>query len=625
EAPLTTIGSRHLFRYRYLTTVKLPNCLREIPDQIFEYCNKLEAIELPDSLRKIGNNAFENTSLKSITLPDSLNSIGSYAFASCYMLKDVKLPANLTSINSGAFKGCSLTEISLPAGLESIGGDAFLGCPIKEISLPAGLKSIGGYAFEGCPIKEISLPAGLEDLGFGAFAYTDIESVTIPAATTVENPFYCCRYLKNIFVDKANEKCFDIDGVLYNKYYPVSSTGTIEPGECWNRLICYPAGREDKTYNVPEDTKVILQNAFTGTCNLHSVYANEGLAYVAQFAFCKSSVEYIDLPSTIEGMYFSSFGGNSAKLVNLKATTVPERFGLGNDFSNNYEDAYRDYPVILCVPENSAETYRSISGIESSYKIVTRHVEAADVHYVSENEGEMTAVCATYDADSTLTINDEVTDEFQNKYVVKRINDRAFYNAYNAYDSLKTIAFPATVEYIGTDAMNAPKLKEIRYTAEESPYFTVMDGVLFSKDTTTLMKYPSMKEVKTYVVPATVDSICQNAMFLTGEYPLEDLYILNKGLIWKSWSYVSAPNTTLYVRQSFIGQDQIDDMEPYFKAIVVLSDEEADRLLTDIQGVSADSKNGVADDGWYYTLSGMRVKQPAKGLYIRNGKKVVIK
>lgn len=601
EAPLTTIGKNHRFTSYYsqsrLTTVKLPNCLREIPDYIFSNCKQLEAIELPDSLRTIGDNAFAFTSLKSITLPDSLKNIG-----------------------SNAFLGCDIKEIILPKTLESIGAYAFCGCDIEEIKLPESLKSIGAHSFNGCRIKEITLPAGLEYLGHGAFAYTDIENVTIPAATDAHNAFYSCRYLKNIFVDKANENYFDIDGVLYNKIYSSSS------GEYMDRLICYPAGREDKTYNVPENTKVILQNAFTGTSNLHSVYANEGMKHVTNYAFTNSSVEYIDLPSSIVSMYFSSFGGNSAKMINLRATTVPERFGLGFSYdAGDYEESLTGYPVILCVPEESAEAYRSITGIESYYNVVTKHVEAAGVHYISENDGEMTAVCATYDADSTLIINDEVKDELQNKYVVKRINDRAFYNkGYNAYDSLKTIAIPATVEHIGIDGMNAPKLKEIRYTAEESPYFTVMDGALFSKDTTVLIKYPSMREVKTYLVPATVDSICQNAMIFRGDYPLENLYILNKSLEFQNGS-VLATNATLYARSSYVENILIDYVKDIFKEIVVLSDEEADRLLTDIRGVSADSNSAVADDGCYYTLSGMRVKHPTKGLYIKNGKKVVIK
>lgn len=44
-----------------------------------------------------------------------------------------------------------------------------------------------------------------------------------------------------------------------------------------------------------------------------------------------------------------------------------------------------------------------------------------------------------------------------------------------------------------------------------------------------------------------------------------------------------------------------------------------------ITGISAIESAGIAEDGIYYNLSGQRVAQPTKGLYIVNGKKVIVK
>ena len=38
-----------------------------------------------------------------------------------------------------------------------------------------------------------------------------------------------------------------------------------------------------------------------------------------------------------------------------------------------------------------------------------------------------------------------------------------------------------------------------------------------------------------------------------------------------------------------------------------------------------DEITSAKDDGYYYTLSGVRVDKPAKGVYIRNGKKYIFK
>ena len=49
-----------------------------------------------------------------------------------------------------------------------------------------------------------------------------------------------------------------------------------------------------------------------------------------------------------------------------------------------------------------------------------------------------------------------------------------------------------------------------------------------------------------------------------------------------------------------------------------------DGETTDINGVENDKNNTEQDDVWY-SLSGQRVHQPQRGVYIHNGKKVVIK
>jgi hypothetical protein len=43
--------------------------------------------------------------------------------------------------------------------------------------------------------------------------------------------------------------------------------------------------------------------------------------------------------------------------------------------------------------------------------------------------------------------------------------------------------------------------------------------------------------------------------------------------------------------------------------------------LTGIQTIA----NGNSDNEKYYNLNGMQIEQPKKGLYLKNGKKVVVK
>ena len=58
--------------------------LTSIEDGIFQECNNLTSIAIPDSVVSIGRSAFYGcSSLKSITIPDSVTSIGFFAFRNC--------------------------------------------------------------------------------------------------------------------------------------------------------------------------------------------------------------------------------------------------------------------------------------------------------------------------------------------------------------------------------------------------------------------------------------------------------------------------------------------------------------------------------------------------------------
>ena len=73
----------------------------------------------------IADKAFRNTSsngeITSITLPDSLKEIGDFAFFSCLKLEDINLPDGLTKIGYQAFQNCySLTEITIPSSVTTM-------------------------------------------------------------------------------------------------------------------------------------------------------------------------------------------------------------------------------------------------------------------------------------------------------------------------------------------------------------------------------------------------------------------------------------------------------------------------------------------------------------------------
>ena len=151
----------------FLTSVTIPNTVKEIRGQAFKNCTSLQNVELPKNLEYLGGGAFYNcTSLESIVIPDSVTYLGGEAFYNCSSLRTAKLSEGLTEIRGNMFEECtSLYSIAIPDSVERIGGHAFYGntsLSRVEISPQSRLREIGSSAFRCCDsLNTITLPKGV--------------------------------------------------------------------------------------------------------------------------------------------------------------------------------------------------------------------------------------------------------------------------------------------------------------------------------------------------------------------------------------------------------------------------------------------------------------------------------
>ena len=110
EGRETNIGD-YAFRNFEITTLTIPNTVERIGQHAFHACSNLASITFPNQLKTIGNSAFYNCdALTAITLPNSLTTIEADAFDSCDALKSVVFGSGLTSIAAGAFKSCTAMD-----------------------------------------------------------------------------------------------------------------------------------------------------------------------------------------------------------------------------------------------------------------------------------------------------------------------------------------------------------------------------------------------------------------------------------------------------------------------------------------------------------------------------------
>ena len=134
----------------------------------------LTSVIIPDTVIRIGNNAFSNCNvLVSIIIPSTVTYIGESAFSRCSSLEQVNIPYGVTEIRTLTFEGCtSLTEISIPESIVIIGIDAFSSSGLATVTIPDSVQSIGQYGFMSCKqLEEITIPSSVNSIGSMAFAY----------------------------------------------------------------------------------------------------------------------------------------------------------------------------------------------------------------------------------------------------------------------------------------------------------------------------------------------------------------------------------------------------------------------------------------------------------------------
>lgn len=129
-----------------LETVSLPQGLKRIGERAFKYCSKLISIDIPSSVEKLGEGAFASSGLKGIDLSDceQITAIPDLMLTNCEYLENAVLPNRLKYIGAGAFAGCpKLTELNIPDSVEVFEGGGFLNCSgVKILKMPASLRSI---------------------------------------------------------------------------------------------------------------------------------------------------------------------------------------------------------------------------------------------------------------------------------------------------------------------------------------------------------------------------------------------------------------------------------------------------------------------------------------------------
>lgn len=152
-----------------IRSIKLPNSIKVLDNNIFfglKYCEK---IEFPENLEYLGlifgdkyaAVAGSSVDIDELALPETLTYVDPYTFDTM-KIGTLIYPSSITTLEEGISQGGWLTPnfksvntIIYPEGLEMIPDCVANQCELKKVYIPASVTYIGGIAFAGNEVEDI--------------------------------------------------------------------------------------------------------------------------------------------------------------------------------------------------------------------------------------------------------------------------------------------------------------------------------------------------------------------------------------------------------------------------------------------------------------------------------------
>ncbi|MBN2234419.1 MAG: leucine-rich repeat protein, partial [Opitutales bacterium] len=456
--------------------LSVPSGTVEIGHGAFESCAKLTSIHLPASVQVFeGIDTLACRALSAFTVDEEnstlkaengvLFSKDSLTLVRCPEGKTgtISIPSDVTTVAPYAFQGCTLLtgELSLPSGLNTIGDYAFNNCTglSGTLAIPAGVTSIGEFAFNYCIglSGSLELPSGLTSIGQFAFANCSgfTGSLVIPSGVTeIEGVFAGCSGLTSVTIpggvtslpDYAFGGCSALESVTFLGNAPTMGDFVFGYGG-YNQPVglklYYIAGASG--FTTPTWYGFPCEEWVEDPVDPNWSYSS-AIGEVTIIGYSGAGHNLV-IPATIDGLPVTAI----AEVAFLERTDLSGSFTLGANVSSIGSSAFWGCTNLTgFVVDGANATYASVDGVLFSKDLSTLLLCA---------QGK-TGTCSIP----------------------------------SGTDSIESGAFSGcqTVTSLVVDGANAT--------------YASVDGVLFSKDLSTLLLCPQGK-AGSYAIPSGTDSI----------------------------------------------------------------------------------------------------------------------
>lgn len=367
-----------------------------------------------------------------------------------YEPESVELPSGLVTIGKFAFSGSKFKNISFPGTLTSIGISAFSNSALESVSLPDSVTTLGAGAFtNSANLKSVRISSGLKTIAASAFSMTAIEDLTVPeGVTTIDRMAFSGAHVKSVKLP--------------------STLTTIGSFAFMNHQIT--------SLTIPENATEIGSSAFTVTQDgldhsLTSLTLNGKLESIGSSAFKNSSLESVEIPSTLKKLNIGAFADKNmagqVKKVQLKTAdksmieNPPKTFavkGYGHEVVYDKlaatgwdeSDFTYDGAVITGFSESGAKKSETNKNLVLPDKAPDGTVITgigAKAFNVPEDKVQQNK----FDVDSPYGLSTVVLPE-----KLETIGDQAF-----EYNNFKALDLPDTLKTIGISAFHGNKLESL--------------------------------------------------------------------------------------------------------------------------------------------------------------------
>lgn len=342
----------------------LPNTLETVDDAGFCFSVKVRSsLVMPDSVKSVGNFAFDQNEITEMVLSKNLETVGSDAFANNHGPEELRLPSSITSMGIFVFSFCDETQrVYWPESLTKIPDYAFSGNhALKEVVMPDTLTEIGFCSFASCySFERIYIPDSVTKIGKGAFSSSTLKKNDFHLSENLtEIPDYAFQDFNRgrmgevgTFVDiEIPQSVEKIGKEAFSGFYRIksltlhNSLKTVAKDafklKSYSNQNIYFDGTFEEYCDIDFENEYSNPTNYCGKLHINGNLVTgefmipEGITQLPKGAFSNTSITSISLPSTLEKIGENAFY-NCTSLESIYIDTQEHFFNIefGNGYSN---------------------------------------------------------------------------------------------------------------------------------------------------------------------------------------------------------------------------------------------------------------------------------------------------